>query len=540
MFTIIINAVSKNENLGICLEMVKHNLDFIKDIIIIGKEISVDDYNVDFKYINTNGSMHLGKILNNILENIVSEEYICYIKSDVFFMPGFFKKVHKVLHEHIKIGLLMPSTNKSRESCWQIDLKADSLEELFILTEKINNTSEINIKNILRIDDFCIIFRYNDICNNLKFNEDMQSDFYVWQDFALKMQNDGKNNILLKNSFVCNMNNNVSSMICNGDEYIFLKQWGYEYKQLLGFNRMILQHLNDVKYPMDILHIGCKAGALMAEIQLQNEKHKISGLENNKNLYKMARNFGDIKLYELQDKRLPYEDNMFDCVIIDGFIESGMNVIDMINETKRVLRRDGFFIITALNIQYNGYLKQIIYDQIDFKRTIEYSNYLERYFSHNQICHLLQSAGLDIITITGKIGDIHDEFCNNIKNMKTPAVKEKFLQIERFIIKAYQSKRNIQFSLRKLEYNYDCIDNSLYIARELKKNYCSMEQLIFYFCKVVVYKDITVYNLLKNWHLKGEVDLIENFCNKYMEISELNKNMLVRILELILNDVERL
>lgn len=123
---------------------------------------------------------------------------------------------------------------------------------------------------------------------------------------------------------------------------------------------MYLRHLFAYAFaketiPQDsfVLEVGCGEG--YGTSLLSQHVGKIIGLDVDKNTITHAskKYCSENCIFEVYDGvRIPYNDNTFDAVISFQVIEHLQNTINYISEIYRVLKRDGFFILTTPNRTY--------------------------------------------------------------------------------------------------------------------------------------------------------------------------------------------
>lgn len=101
----------------------------------------------------------------------------------------------------------------------------------------------------------------------------------------------------------------------------------------------------------NILDLGCHGGALTGVISESAKNSKIYGLDISENAIRYAQkqhpniNFQVCDL----DKGIPYENEMFDAITCFDVLEHMANPSKIIDEIKRVLKKNGLFIIEIPN-----------------------------------------------------------------------------------------------------------------------------------------------------------------------------------------------
>jgi len=103
-------------------------------------------------------------------------------------------------------------------------------------------------------------------------------------------------------------------------------------------------HLVSKLKPKKVLDLGCGNGLLLAELKKihKADYHGIDVFINSKTFFKYKR--ADINI------KFPYNRNMFDCVILGEVIEHVPNPDHVLSEIYRVLKKNGYLIISTPNL----------------------------------------------------------------------------------------------------------------------------------------------------------------------------------------------
>jgi SAM-dependent methyltransferase len=95
-----------------------------------------------------------------------------------------------------------------------------------------------------------------------------------------------------------------------------------------------------------ILDIGCEYGSSLSRIAKNN---KCFGIDSNENALRMARQRGIKTFHRDLNQGLSFKNNFFDIVIITSVLEHLLDPIKMIEDIKRVMKKDGMLIISLPN-----------------------------------------------------------------------------------------------------------------------------------------------------------------------------------------------
>lgn len=109
--------------------------------------------------------------------------------------------------------------------------------------------------------------------------------------------------------------------------------------------------VQETKTPIKILDIGVGDGIYEAILEDDLKKRcEFFGIDISKKQAQRAKQYlKEIKIVDINSKNLPYENNYFDIVIASEILEHVFSPEKVLNEAERVLKRNGFMILTFPN-----------------------------------------------------------------------------------------------------------------------------------------------------------------------------------------------
>ena len=148
-----------------------------------------------------------------------------------------------------------------------------------------------------------------------------------------------------------------------------------------------------------LLDIGCGGGMLTESLPYYFPKASIFGCDISKTAIKYAAKFGSgkIKYSQIKKSRFPYNDNFFDVCICFDVLEHVPNVDFFLKETRRVLKRNGKFLLIVpcegQLLTYTWLFKKI---HLGENLTLRYLGHIHPQFTHKKVIKLLQKHGFTI------------------------------------------------------------------------------------------------------------------------------------------------
>jgi ubiquinone/menaquinone biosynthesis C-methylase UbiE len=119
----------------------------------------------------------------------------------------------------------------------------------------------------------------------------------------------------------------------------------------------ILRYINDGKY----LEVGCGTGTLLNLLKEHNEKLDIIGIDISEWILNIAKQkYPDISVQLASVTDLPFENEKFDCIIVNGVIEYVQDTEKQFEELYRVLKPGGYLIIVTMGWNIFKFILELI------------------------------------------------------------------------------------------------------------------------------------------------------------------------------------
>jgi 2-polyprenyl-3-methyl-5-hydroxy-6-metoxy-1,4-benzoquinol methylase len=178
-----------------------------------------------------------------------------------------------------------------------------------------------------------------------------------------------------------------------------------------------------------MLDIGCGVG-LIGELVIK-KGNTVYGLDLSKGAVKNAVKRGlKARTFDIR-KPLPYKNNFFDGIIMGEIIEHVVDTDDFLQKAKRILRKDGYIIITTPNIASFGRRLMLLFGinpHIEYYLRADSAGHV-RYFTRDTLVKLLGENGFKVEVLTS------DEINFNVSGtIKTKLLARLFPTIGRTLI----------------------------------------------------------------------------------------------------------
>lgn len=110
---------------------------------------------------------------------------------------------------------------------------------------------------------------------------------------------------------------------------------------------------------LSVLDLGCCEGEIASEIKRRG--HLVLGIDNMQKYVDMTAKRGILTKQVDLEKEFPFADETFDCLFAGEIIEHIYNTEGFLRECKRILKKDGIFILSTPNINWLSYRLQMLF-----------------------------------------------------------------------------------------------------------------------------------------------------------------------------------
>ena len=210
--------------------------------------------------------------------------------------------------------------------------------------------------------------------------------------------------------------------------------------------------------PKKIIDFGCAAGYFGQF--LKEKTHSIVwGVEiDTSDAAKAQRKLDKVLVFNLEEKNWykKFNNEKFDIAIFADVLEHLHNPENALENTKKILNKNGTIIISVPNVGHQSILLELIFDQWNYEKSGLLDNTHVKFFTKQNIVSLIQKSGLYVksidSTITQYPKDCIKKIFNDHHKTLTPEVYKLLNQPEKknfqYIIEASlnKTKTNIKLS----------------------------------------------------------------------------------------------
>jgi SAM-dependent methyltransferase len=191
------------------------------------------------------------------------------------------------------------------------------------------------------------------------------------------------------------------------------------------YNRKADSYFSNVRWDLielvpkgdhNILEIGCGNGTTLKVLKEIGKAKKIYGIEINEKLsIQLSQNLDEFIIGDIESMDAPFEEKYFDYILFGDVLEHLIFPENILREYNRLLKDDGFMIVSVPNIRHFRILiNLILYDKFEYVDAGILDKSHLRFFTKREIKRMFEKENLEITYIEPNpcqlIKDIDDKF----------------------------------------------------------------------------------------------------------------------------------
>ena len=155
---------------------------------------------------------------------------------------------------------------------------------------------------------------------------------------------------------------------------------------------------------LSILDVGCGSGILGKNLKKNVPGRKVYGVEYNNDVAGVAKsNLDQVIIGDIQTLSLPFEREMFDCIILADILEHLIDPTIVLQKLSVFLKKDGVIICSIPNIRHYAALLKLIRHGWIYEDYGLFDRTHLRFFSLRSMKDLILNSGLKIQSIKPRI-----------------------------------------------------------------------------------------------------------------------------------------
>lgn len=271
---------------------------------------------------------------------------------------------------------------------------------------KANNIVSLNpYEEKITLVGFALLVKRNVINRIGVFDEIYGIGNYEDVDFSIRILNEGYKLILCHNSFIFHYGSQgfeqlsttyLDHMLKNRE--LFINKWGFNISYYSSSRNEILKLIEDFpsSKEMNVLEIGCGAGATLAKIKYLWPNSKTYGVEISDKVAKLADNYSEVIVGDIENLTLPYDKETFDVIICGDVLEHLRDPEATLKNMYGLLKRGGSLLASIPNVMHSSVLYPLLRGHWDYKDSGILDRTHLKFFTLKSIYEMFANVNLNI------------------------------------------------------------------------------------------------------------------------------------------------
>ncbi|SFA51832.1 Glycosyltransferase, GT2 family [Anoxybacillus pushchinoensis] len=412
----------------------------------------------DIRTIFNNENVGFPKGCNQGIQ-VATGENILLLNNDVIVTKNWLDHLLVCLHSADDIGAVGPVTNSAAYYS-TIPVNYTSVDEMHVFASQHNVLDPNKWEERLKLIGFCMLIKREAVDKVGLLDERFTPGNFEDDDYSVRLRKAGYRLMLCKDTFIHHYgsvswqdDSNGYSKLLRDNQKKFEEKWNIDVKAYAIEWEILSEITMDRKTNMNVLHIGCGAGATLLKIKQEYPQATLYGVEQNAFAIKEAQRYAyvanDLEDGEIKKQKFDfilYSNRMF---TLDDYVLRF--VVDH-------LKPNGQFFAHVQNVGHFRVIEELIAGRHPLDRT--------NLYSLGQLDDLFKRHPLSM-SIKGMIvseDDNKHRLVNHLKALYGETVQSLLIP-KSFVVRAYKQNENI----RKLIDNFVCKKDRHQILKQLHR-----------------------------------------------------------------------
>lgn len=254
-------------------------------------------------------------------------------------------------------------------------------------------------------------------------------------DFGVRMNFNGWKTMICHNSFIfrymseSGKNSLVREKNAERTRAIFREKWGFDMEYYTHSREDIIGFIHNEKNErIRVLEIGCGCGATLNRIKYLYPDAEVFGIELNEKIAALGAVCCDIRQGNIEKMELPYEEEMFDYIIMGDVVEHLLDPQAVIGKLTPYLKANGKLLCSIPNILYREVIANLLCGRFEYEDEGILDRTHVRFFTRDSIEKLMWRCGLKVseMQVSGHAKDPNDDISPIIEAIcRIPGIVDK-------------------------------------------------------------------------------------------------------------------
>ena len=434
MITVMVLAYNELENIKKVIQSFRLFCDIDISLIIADngstdglREWMKEQKDLTYVYMDE-GSMGWAKVINSVRKELQINTDLLIMEGHYALTPGYLCYMVETLYEDEDNGAVGGISNGAH-------YRQRMPEDVYNYRKAIEHAGMNGMaegKRTVILDPAAILWKKETLDSIGEFCEELDSVYAVMADYCTRVVMGDRKLMVCPNAFLWRLPTDHQNALFPWEWEFIKKKWGINY--LGSYNRKLIQPIEEAgNTEISVLEIGCANGGTLAEIKNRYPRAKVYGIEINEHAAVFAGHFAEVTAGNIEDKTLPFHDNMFDYIIFGDVLEHLHKPLEILKYCRGFLREGGCIIASIPNVMHISVMEQLLQGNFTYEEWGLLDKTHIHMFTYNEIIRIFDEAGYEIERMDSTkqpISDRQEKLISSLVSLGRGA--------ERFMYEAFQ------------------------------------------------------------------------------------------------------
>lgn len=394
--SVVITTYNQKELLIRCLKWLK-GVSGIANIIVVdnGSSDGTAEFLAQSGYpyiFFDDGVQGCGTIWNAVIDNFELEDTIVFMEPQYLLGEKCILRMAEVLKQE-NSGIVGPMSNGF---FFLQHIPINNLKELPEIEEDLLQSENV-AKKALSIGKGLWGLSQKVWKENGRFDEHIVNAKNVLTDYELRMVQKGYQPMICCQAlafYVPDGNYEVDYEIVlqQCDHEVMKNKWGMNYFNLIPSLNIVDLIVEDRQASIQVLEVGCDLGMTLLEIKNRYPNSQIHGLEINEAATEIAKCLMDVKIGNIEEKKLPFEQK-FDYIIFGDVLEHLHDPQGIVRFCKERLTENGCILASIPNLMHVSVMEKLLHGRFEYSDVGLLDRSHIHFFTFYEILRMFQEEG---------------------------------------------------------------------------------------------------------------------------------------------------
>lgn len=341
---------------------------------------------------------------------------ILLLNNDIVVTPSWLTNLKNCFYSDDNIAAVGPITNYASND-QSISVPYKSMQEMVKFAETINISDRNKWEQKTKLVGFCLLIKRKVLNDVGLLDENFFPGNFEDDDLCARIAKSGYNFVLCNDCFIHHYGNitfNKEPKKFNNVLAInyqkFRQKWGFDAPLTSIIDSDVITLINEPKdKDINVLQIGCNAGATLLKIKYLFPNAHLFGLQSNRNLAEIISKSIAISSKELEDFPLEFNGVSFDYIILGDCIQSSKDPWKLLKELKKYLKPNGYIIATIPNFIHYSVIRDLLKGSFLYNSNGYFNKYHNKFFTYNDIIKIAEECGYKFVYVLYWYNNRNDE-----------------------------------------------------------------------------------------------------------------------------------